>query len=130
MVFCQSDLFPNNFMIDAHHRVTAIDFSDVSILPSSFAKYALADHRLGFDISQWVYLPVTGGVDNTMALWAVSGSIVMGSYSFAGLGRRLPGGDKETQDRINRTLQHWESEESDENTGSKGGSMRDMQEHE
>lgn len=110
-------------MIDTNHRLTAIDFSDASILPSSFAKHALADHRLGFDIRQWVYIPVTGGVDNTTALWAVSGPMVMGSYSFARLGRGLPGGDKETQDRINRSLQHWQSEESDESTESKDGSM-------
>lgn len=115
MVFCQSDLFHGNFMIDAHERVTAIDFSDASILPSSFSKHALADHRLGFDISKWVHLPVTEGVDNTAALWAVSGPMVMGSYSFTRLGRELPGGDTETQDRINRTLQHLGSEESDEN---------------
>jgi hypothetical protein len=92
-------------MIDTDHRVTAIDFSDVSILPSSFAKSALVDHRLGFDISQWVYVPVTEGVDNTKALLSVSGAIVMGSYSFWSVGRRVPGGDEETQNRINLTLQ-------------------------
>jgi hypothetical protein len=110
MVFCQSDLFPDNFIIDTHSRITAIDFSDASIVPVSFAKYALVEHRLGFDISQWVYVPATDGVDNTGALQDLSGRIVMGSYSFAKLGRRLPGGDEETQDRIDRTLQRSGSE--------------------
>ena len=115
MVFCQSDLFPDNFMIDEHHRVTAIDFADASILPSSFAKFALAaDYRLGFDISDWVYIPVTEGVDNTAALGSVAAPMIMGSLSFWKLGSRLPGGDEETQNRVNLTLQHSRGEESDE----------------
>lgn len=41
MIFCQSDWLPDNFIIDSDGRITAIDFSDASILPSSFAKYML-----------------------------------------------------------------------------------------
>ncbi|KFY01215.1 hypothetical protein O988_02866 [Pseudogymnoascus sp. VKM F-3808] len=114
MVFCQSDLFPDNFIIDADNRVAAIDFSDASIVPSSFAKYALVDHRLGFDIGQWVYVPVTKGIDNTQALLQVSGPIIMGSSSFSKLGKRLPGGDQETQDRFTLALQHSRSGDNDE----------------
>ena len=97
-------------MIDVDNRVTAIDFSDASIVPSSFVKYALFDHRLGFDIDQWVYVPVTKGIDNIQALLQVSGPIIMGSSSFSKLGKRLPGGDQETQARITLALQHSRNE--------------------
>lgn len=99
MVFCQSDLFPGNFMIE-DGRVTVIDLSDVSILPSSFAKFSLYDNRLGFDLTELVYIPVTEGVDNTFALLAASGPMVMGPGFFARLGRGLPGGDVESQNRL------------------------------
>ncbi|OBT84845.1 hypothetical protein VE02_05919 [Pseudogymnoascus sp. 03VT05] len=108
MVFCQSDNYHENFMIDADDRVTAIDFADLSIAPPSLAKYASVGvgYRLHFDFRQWVEVPATEGIDNTVAMMAVSGAIVMGSNSFYKLGRRLPGGDDETQDRINQALPH------------------------
>ncbi|KFZ14334.1 hypothetical protein V501_03289 [Pseudogymnoascus sp. VKM F-4519 (FW-2642)] len=108
MVFCQSDHYHENFMIDADDRVTAIDFADSSIVPSSLAKYAAVSvgYRLHFDFRQWVEVLATEGIDNTMAMAAVSGAIVMGSNSFYKLGRRLPGGDDETQNRINQALPH------------------------
>lgn len=56
-----------------------------------------------------VYVPVTEGVDNTKALLQVSGPIVMGSYSFSKLGKRLPGGDQETQNRINLEVTRYPS---------------------
>lgn len=104
MVFCQSDLFPKNFIIDTHGGVVVIDFADVSILPSSFARYSLQDNRLGFDIRARVWVPSTEGVDNTQALSAVAGRMAIASAFLALLGRRLPGGDKETQDRIVNTI--------------------------
>jgi serine/threonine protein kinase len=100
MVFCQSDLFPKNFMIDTHGGMVLIDFDIVSILPSSFARYSLSDNRLGFDIRERVWVPSTEGVDNTQALSAVEGRMAQGSAFLAILGERLPGGEEETQDRI------------------------------
>lgn len=100
MIFCQSDWFPNNFIIDSDGCVTAIDFSDASILPSSFAKYMLWEHRLGFDMHERVYIPATEGVDNTEALLATAGPMVMGPSSFSSMGRRFMGGDSDTQQRI------------------------------
>ncbi|KFY88497.1 hypothetical protein V498_06770 [Pseudogymnoascus sp. VKM F-4517 (FW-2822)] len=106
MVFCQSDHYHENFIIDADNHIIAIDFADSSIVPSSLAKYAAfgVGYRLHFDFHQWVEVPATEGIDNTSAIMAVSGPIVMGSSSFTKLGRRLPGGDGETQDRINMSL--------------------------
>lgn len=104
MVFCQSDIFHGNYIIDADNRVTAIDFADSSIVPSSLAKFSARFHNLGVSISQWVNVPATEGIDNTEALLTVYGPMVMGSHSFDKVGRRLPGGDDETQNRINQSL--------------------------
>lgn len=84
-------------MIDADNRVTAIDFSDTSILPSSFARFALLASKLDVDISQWVHVPVTEGVDNLGALGDIMAPIIQGSYSFWKVGSNLPGGDDEPQ---------------------------------
>jgi hypothetical protein len=102
MVFCQSDQYHENFIIDANNRITLVDFADSSIVPSSLAKYAAVGvgYRPNFDFCQWVEVPATEGIDNTQAIMAVSGPMVMGSHSFYKLGKRLPGGDDETQSRI------------------------------
>ena len=81
-------------MIDNNGFVVVIDFSNVSILPSSFARYSLHDDMLGFDIRGRVYVPTTKGVDNTQALLAVGGRMAIGSAFLARLGRRLPGGEQ------------------------------------
>jgi hypothetical protein len=109
MVLCYSDLFPGNFIIDDEDNITIIDFSDTSIVPSSFVKYALWDHRLGFDISQWVYIPTSEGVDNFESLLSVQGRMVIGPSSYAKLGRRLRGGDKESQESIKEKLQFYDT---------------------
>ncbi|OIW30066.1 hypothetical protein CONLIGDRAFT_356658 [Coniochaeta ligniaria NRRL 30616] len=102
MVFCHSDLWADNFMIDDTGRAVVIDFDDVSILPSSFAKCALQDNnrRLGFDVSQRVWVPTAEGVDNTQALATVEGRMPIASAFLYRVGQRLPGGDQETQERI------------------------------
>ncbi|KFY28565.1 hypothetical protein V493_02867 [Pseudogymnoascus sp. VKM F-4281 (FW-2241)] len=106
MVFCQSDIFHGNFMIDADNRVTAIDFADSSVVPSSLAKFSARFHNLGVDISQWVNVPSTEGIDNTQALLVAYGPMTIASGSFVRVGGRMPGGDEETQNRINQALQH------------------------
>ena len=83
-------------MIDNNSFVIVIDFSDVSIFSSSFARYSLYENMLGFDIRGRVYVPTIEGVDNTQALLAVGSRMAIGSAFLARLGRRLPGGDKET----------------------------------
>jgi hypothetical protein len=93
-------------MIDADNRVTAIDFAESSIVPSSLAKFSARFHNLGVHISQWVDVPATEGIDNTEALLAAYGPMAMGSGSFSRVGRRIAGGDDETQNRINQALQH------------------------
>lgn len=105
MVFHHSDLYPDNFIIADNGEITVIDFSDTSVLPSSFAKYSLTENRLGFAIKGRVYIPVTEGVDNTFPLLAAFGPMVMGSYSFAMMGKRTPGGDMETQNKIRESLE-------------------------
>ena len=105
IVLCYSDLFPGNFIIDDKDNITIIDFSDTSIVPLSFVKYAPWDHKHGFDISQWVYIPTIEGVDNFEALLNIQRRMVIGPSSYAKLGRRLRGGDKESQESIKEILQ-------------------------
>ncbi|KIH86935.1 hypothetical protein SPBR_08547 [Sporothrix brasiliensis 5110] len=104
MIFLQDDWFPANFMRDADGHPVAIDFSETSILPSSFAKFLLWDNRFGITIRGRVDIPVTEGVDNTMALLHISGLINMGAGSFARFGYRVAGGDRETQVRMNESI--------------------------
>ncbi|WEW61239.1 hypothetical protein PRK78_006729 [Emydomyces testavorans] len=93
MIFCHSDLWFGNFMIDQDGRVTVIDFANTSILPSSFSKFLLlpSQNRLRSVVSKWVSIPSTDGVDNTAALADASGPMIMGQSSFASIGRRVPG---------------------------------------
>ncbi|KAI8944947.1 kinase-like domain-containing protein [Xylaria longipes] len=109
MVFCQSDYWPDNFMIDDTGCAVVIDFSDVSILPSSFASCAakrngLGFLSLGFNIFERVWFPTTDGVDNTQALLAACGRMPIGWGMLAQVGRMLPGGDIETQWRIENSV--------------------------
>ncbi|KAI0184778.1 hypothetical protein EV127DRAFT_504323 [Xylaria flabelliformis] len=109
MVFCQSDYWPDNFMIDDTGCVVVIDFSDVSILPSSFASCAaqrtgLGFENLGYDIFERVWFPKTDGVDNTQALLAACGRMPIGCSMLAKVGRMLPGGDIHTQWRIESSV--------------------------
>lgn len=93
MVFCFSDVWLGNFIIDQDGGITVIDFADASILPSSFSRFVLLDasDNIRRDISDLVSIPATEGVDNTEALAAVAGSMVMGWYFFAKAGIRLLG---------------------------------------
>lgn len=92
MVFCYSDIFPGNFILDLdQRRVAVIDFSVTSILPSSFAMYALqhaADFH-GLDCTDLVKVPGINGVENSSAVESAYGPIVQGSGSFAKIGRRV-----------------------------------------
>ncbi|OAA62761.1 Aminoglycoside phosphotransferase [Niveomyces insectorum RCEF 264] len=115
LVFCFSDTYPDNFLLDACGQLIVVDFADVSILPSSFAKYAVCKNRFGVDMERLVHTPTTdpvnndndndNGNDNTFALRAASGSVVVSPYFFAKLGRRMPGGDEEVQTRIEDAVQ-------------------------
>ncbi|KAF3480163.1 uncharacterized protein GIQ15_05510 [Arthroderma uncinatum] len=96
MVFCHSDAWPGNFIINKQGHVTVVDFSEVSILPSSFAKYAITpsvkDHE--YSLLPWIDVPSTDGVDNTRALFAATNPMIMGAGSFAKAGKRIPGYDR------------------------------------
>ncbi|KAI0466900.1 kinase-like domain-containing protein [Xylaria cf. heliscus] len=109
MVFCQSDYWPENFMIDDTGCAVVIDFSDVSILPSSFASCAAKRNgygfkSLGFNIHDRVWFPTTDGVDNTDALHVACGRMPIGWAALSKLGRMLPGGDIQTQWRIESSI--------------------------
>ena len=93
MIFCYSDVWLDNFIIDDEDRVTVVDFEDASILPSSFSKFILAGTRdkIDRDIRDMVVIPKTEGVDNTSALIAIARPMMMGSGSFAKAGRKLLG---------------------------------------
>ncbi|KAI0415921.1 hypothetical protein F5X98DRAFT_376301 [Xylaria grammica] len=104
LVFCQSDVYPDNFMINDAGDITVIDFADVSILPSSFATFQLYNNRLGFNIRGKVWVPTTEGVDNTQALLAVCGRMPICRGLLENIAAKLPGGDEETQNRIENSL--------------------------
>ncbi|CAI4217552.1 unnamed protein product [Parascedosporium putredinis] len=93
MVFCYSDLWLQNFMIDDDDNVAVVDFAVVSILPSSFSKLVLfgEDSKIGRDISNLVQIPTTKGVDNTAALYDVCAPMVFSPHVFASIGCKLPG---------------------------------------
>lgn len=108
MVFCYSDVWLGNFIIDDDGRIAVIDFSEASILPSSFSKYAVAwrQPQIKCDISHLVVTPTTDGVDNTSALLAATAPMVMSSSSFVTSGRRLLGQElgKDEDDTFYRLL--------------------------
>jgi hypothetical protein len=99
MVFCYSDVWLGNFIIDDNDDISVIDFADASILPSSFSKYVLspgeATDKIKRDIGGQVQVPTTDGVDNTVPLLDLMGTMVMGPSPFTTSGRRLPGGKDE-----------------------------------
>ncbi|KAH8807532.1 hypothetical protein F5884DRAFT_844472 [Xylogone sp. PMI_703] len=99
MIFCYSNVWLANFIIDEDDRITVVDFTDASILPSSFSKYVLVGtkSKIGYDMSTCVKVPQTAGIDNTSALLSASGPMVMGASSFVSTGRRIPGGESQTQ---------------------------------
>ena len=99
LVFCQSDLYLGNFMIDQHGNVTAIDFAFTSVLPSSFSKFAILaiDGSDEYPMLEWVNVPSANGIDNTAALCAAVAPMVMGPSSFATCGRRIPGAEWEPE---------------------------------
>lgn len=105
MVFCYSDVWLQNFFLSNEGRtITVVDFSESSFLPSSFVKYVLSPglSKIDRDISNLVVVPITEGVDNTAALHAVHGPMVIGWTSFVNVGRRLFG-EQVSQDERNYT---------------------------
>ena len=110
LVFCFSDIYPSNFIIDppgSRATVTVIDFADASILPSSFARYSSYDNKFYAyteQLSRLVHAPVTDGVDNRAALCAVMGPLVFASASFGSIGRRTLGGDDASQKQIEESI--------------------------
>ncbi|KND91581.1 hypothetical protein TOPH_03825 [Tolypocladium ophioglossoides CBS 100239] len=80
LVFCYSDIWLGNFIID-DSRITIIDFSEASILPSSFSKHAVAwrESQIRCNISHLVVIPTTNGVDNTSALREATSAMAMRS---------------------------------------------------
>ncbi|KAK2609345.1 hypothetical protein QQS21_002126 [Conoideocrella luteorostrata] len=93
MVFCYSDVWLGNFLIDNEGSITMVDFEDASILPSSFSRFILVGTRdkINRDIRDMVVVPTTKGIDNTSALFAVARPMVMGWGSFAKAGQKLLG---------------------------------------
>lgn len=102
MVFCYSDIWLDNFILDQDaNAITVIDFSETAFLPSSFAKYVLAPGltKIKRDISGLVTVPSTEGVDNTEALHAVHGPMVMGWSGFVSAGVHLFGRQPPPEER-------------------------------
>ncbi|KAK2608478.1 hypothetical protein QQS21_002940 [Conoideocrella luteorostrata] len=93
MVFCYSDVWLGNFIIDDDGGIVVVDFEDASILPSSFSRFSIAGawDKIDRDIRDMVVVPKTEGIDNTSALFDVARPMVNGAGSFAKAGRRLLG---------------------------------------
>ncbi|KAF2816687.1 uncharacterized protein BDZ99DRAFT_543407, partial [Mytilinidion resinicola] len=95
MVFCYSDPWPENFILDLDRNlVTIIDFAVASILPSSFAKHALSARKIDANLDDLVNVPITNGVDNLEALCCAGALIVQSASSFAPCSRRILGRPK------------------------------------
>lgn len=96
MVFCYSDLNGGNFIINDKDEIIVVDFSELSILPVSFAKYLLLVHGfdgLGPSVRPWVHFPDTGGEsDNASVLVELQFPMIQ-SCSFERVAHRVPGGD-------------------------------------
>ncbi|TWU78814.1 hypothetical protein ED733_007311 [Metarhizium rileyi] len=107
MVFCYSDVWLGNFIIDEEGSITVVDCEDASILPSSFTRFILAGTRnkIERDIRDMVAVPSTEGIDNTSALCAVARPMVMGWGSFAKAGRKLLGSyERDEPDRVDKIV--------------------------
>ncbi|OAA53602.1 Aminoglycoside phosphotransferase [Niveomyces insectorum RCEF 264] len=101
MVFCHSDWYIDNFMIDDAGGAVVIDFADASILPVSFARHMPWDHRLGFDVHNKVWFPDSERpVENSQAVSSVAGMMPIGLAFFSKLSKDVSGGDEETQKRL------------------------------
>ncbi|KAG8407743.1 hypothetical protein J3459_018377 [Metarhizium acridum] len=92
MVFCYSDIWLGNFILDDEGRITVVDFEDASILPSSFSKLVLAGtwEKIDRDIRHMVVVPQAKDIDNTRALVAISYPIQV-CGGFANAGRKILG---------------------------------------
>ncbi|KAH7011373.1 hypothetical protein EDB80DRAFT_891202 [Ilyonectria destructans] len=109
IVFCYSDVWLGNFLIDEDNHVTVIDFADCSILPSSFSKFGFSasQTKIKRDISELVTVPTTDSIDNTLALCVAKAPMVMGPRSYASSSRRLLGnGTEEKDDRIHLVVRY------------------------
>lgn len=97
MVFCYSDLWPHNFMVDDNGQTFIVDFAHASFLPSSFSKMILVagEHKIGCDLTSQVMIPTTDGVDNSRALCVAGEAMVMGSGAFVRLCTTLFGDIRE-----------------------------------
>ncbi|KAK2597390.1 hypothetical protein QQS21_006014 [Conoideocrella luteorostrata] len=93
MVFCYSDIWLENFIIDDDGTITIVDFEDASILPASFSRYTLAGTKgkIRRDIRDIAVVPKIKGIDNTFALMAAAHPMMNGWGSFARAGRKLLG---------------------------------------
>lgn len=93
MVFCYSDIWLGNFIIDDDGNITVINFEDTSILPSSFPHFVLAGTRnkIGRDTRDLVVVPKTEGIDNTNGLIALAQPMLQGGGSLNKAGRKLLG---------------------------------------
>ncbi|WEW60613.1 hypothetical protein PRK78_006100 [Emydomyces testavorans] len=71
MVFCYSDIRPENFIIDKDNQIFVIDFAHTSFLPSSFFKANVRINSLWiveYDLAQWINIPSREGIDNSLAV--------------------------------------------------------------
>ena len=109
LVFCQSDPYPDNFIIDSDDgHVTAIDFSEVSILPASFAKFAVVDRRkAGGALRRGVRVPMAEGIDNVAAIAMVAGKYITGAPNYVMVGQGIAGADEATQTRLSELYCDW-----------------------
>ncbi|KAK3898785.1 hypothetical protein C8A05DRAFT_37620 [Staphylotrichum tortipilum] len=109
LVFCQSDPYPDNFIIDSDDgHVTAINFSEVSILPASFTKYAVVDRRkAGKALRRGVQVHMAEGIDNVIAIAKVAGKYITSAYSYVVVGQSITGADEAAQTRFSELYCDW-----------------------
>jgi hypothetical protein len=96
-VFCYGDLNGDNFIINDKSEIVVVKFSQLSILPVSFAKYLMLGHGLnglGPSGRPWVHRPDVGGeYDNASILRELEVPMIQ-SCSFVKIAQRVPGGER------------------------------------
>lgn len=99
LVFCFSDIFYGNFIVDDDDQMVVVDFAAVSILPASFALFIAYDERHGHaGIPEMVSIPGSS-LENVKGLGVLAGLLTIGA-GFGKMGKRTSGGDEITQERL------------------------------
>ncbi|OAA56938.1 Aminoglycoside phosphotransferase [Niveomyces insectorum RCEF 264] len=104
LVFSHMDAYGKNFLIDTEGCVVVLDFFNASILPASFALSTVQHHMYDIRIGDLVVVP-GARTENVRALGMLYTWLQQGG-GFDKMGKRVAGGDDETQTRLIALVQN------------------------